>query len=29
MPTEKTATTDDEERVALWGGHENKDKRLI
>ena len=24
MPTEETATTDDEESIALWGGHENK-----
>jgi hypothetical protein len=25
MPTEETAATDDEERVALWGGHENQE----
>ena len=26
MPTEETATTDDEESVALLGGHENKNE---
>ena len=25
MPTEEAAATYDEERVALWGGHENQE----
>lgn len=25
MSTEETAATDDEESVALWGGHENQE----
>lgn len=25
MPTEEAAATDDEESVALWGGHENQE----
>jgi|SRR6266850_925212 len=28
MPTEETAAADDEESVALWGGHESREQEI-